>query len=53
MKKEGEWKTGIDMTKIKNFVDDVWYEDRVVDWRNESIKCLECNGCNKCKFYNV
>ena len=53
MEKEGDWKVGIDVTKIKDFVKDVWYEKRVIDWRNESIKCLECNGCNKCKFYNV
>lgn len=53
MEKEGEWEIGIDMTKINNFVKDVWYEKRVVDWRNESIKCLNCNGCNKCKFYEV
>ena len=53
MEKVGEWKEGIDMKKIKSFVDDVWYEKRVVDWRNESIKCLECHGCNKCKFFDV
>lgn len=53
MEKEGEWKEGIDMTKIKDFIDDVWYEKRVEDWRNESIKCIECHGCNKCKFYDV
>ena len=53
MEKEGEWKTGIDMTNIDNFVKDVWYDDRVVDWRNESIRCIECHGCNKCKFFEV
>lgn len=53
MEKEGEWKTGIDMNKIDNFINDVWYEKRVVNWRNESIKCINCHGCNKCKFYKV
>ena len=53
MEKEGEWKTGIDMTKVEDFVKEVWNEERVVKWRNESIKCLKCNGCNMCKFYNV
>jgi len=53
MEKEGDWKTGIDMTKVEDFIKEVWNEERVVKWRNASIKCLECNGCNMCKFYNV
>lgn len=53
MEKEGEWKTGIDMTKVEDFVKEVWNEERVVKWRNASIKCLECNGCNMCKFFEV
>ena len=53
MEKEGEWEKGIDMKNIDNFISDVWYEDRVVDWRNTSIQCINCNGCNKCKFYDV
>ena len=53
MEKEGEWKTGIDMTKVEDFITEVWNEERVVKWRNASIKCIECNGCNMCKFYNV
>lgn len=53
MEKEGEWKNGIDMTKIEDFIKEVWNEERVVKWRNASIKCLECNGCNMCKFYDV
>lgn len=53
MEHEGEWKTGIDMTKVDDFIKEVWNEERVVKWRNASIKCLECNGCNMCKFYNV
>lgn len=53
MEKEGDWKIGIDMTKIENFVKDVWNENRVEKWRKASIKCLECTGRNICKFYNV
>ena len=53
MEKEGEWKTGIDLTKIKDFTKEVWNEKRVVNWRNKSIKYLKCNGCNKCQFYEV
>ena len=53
MEKEGDWKAGIDLLKIDDFVVEVWYEPRVVKWRDESVKCIECHGCNMCKFYNV
>ena len=53
MEKEGDWKTGIDMTKINNFVVDVWNEKRVVEWRNKSIETINCYGCNQCPFYDV
>lgn len=53
MEKEGDWKDGIDLLKIDDFVKEVWYEPRVVHWRDESMKCIECHGCNMCKFYNV
>lgn len=53
MEKEGDWKEGIDLLKIDDFVKEVWYEPRVVKWRDESVKCIECHGCNMCKFYNV
>lgn len=52
MEKEGEWKEGIHLKDI-NSIKDVWYEKRVVDWRNESIKNIKCLGCNKCHFYDV
>lgn len=32
---------------------DIWYEKRVVDWRNESMKNINCLGCNKCHHYDV
>ena len=53
MEKEGEWQNGIDMTKINDFVKDVWNEERVVKWRNQSIEQLNCNGCNQCPFFDV
>lgn len=53
MEKEGKWKTGIDLIKIKDFVKDVWYEKRIIDWRNKSITFLKCNGCNECQFFEV
>ena len=46
MEREGEWKTGIALK-------DIWYEKRVVDWRKESMKNINCLGCNKCHHYDV
>lgn len=53
MEKEGEWKNGIDMTKVNDFVKDVWYCDKVKKDRDVSMKCINCNGCNSCSYYNV
>lgn len=53
MEKEGEWQNGIDMKSIKNFVNDVWNEDRVIKWRNKSIEQINCNGCNHCPYFDV
>jgi len=52
MEREGEWENGIALKDIHG-IKDVWYENRVIDWRNESIKNIKCLGCNKCHFYNV
>ena len=53
MEKEGDWKDGIDMTNIENFSKDVWYSDKVKKDREISLKCIECNGCNSCAYYDV
>lgn len=52
MEREGEWKNGIALKDIKN-IRDIWYEKRVVDWRNESMKNINCLGCNKCHHFDV
>lgn len=52
MEREGEWEHGISLNNLHN-INDIWYEKRVVDWRNESIKNINCLGCNKCHHYDV
>lgn len=49
----GEWKQGIDLTKVNDFVEDVWNDNKVVEWRNKSIQCLKCKGYNECQYFNV
>lgn len=50
---EGEWKDGIDLASMQDFTKDVWEHKRVLEWRNKSIECIKCNGCNSCPHYDV
>lgn len=43
---QDEWADGIDMTNIKDFVKDIWYNPRVLEWR----KTLLCNNRSCPKF---
>lgn len=53
MEKEGDWKDGIDMCKVENFLEEVWYAEPTKKYRASSLKCIECNGCNSCPYYDV
>lgn len=53
MEREGDWVKGIDMLEVKDFVKQVWFADKVLEWRDSAIKTINCNGCNKCPYYNV
>ena len=53
MEKEGSWKEGIDMLKVADFYKDVWMHPKVVEYRNAALKCIECNGCTSCPYYDV
>lgn len=53
MEREGNWEHGIDLTKVNDFVKEVWYADKVKADRDVSLKCIKCNGCNSCAYYNV
>lgn len=54
---EGEqgWEKGIDLTddKYKNFTTQVWNHPRVLEWRNNAIRCINCKGCNQCPHYEI
>jgi len=53
MENEGNWKTGIDMTKISNFYNDVWNSDKVLEERNFSINQIKNSGCTSCRYYDI
>lgn len=55
MEGEGNWVEGIDLkdAKYDNFTTKVWNHPKVLEWRNQAIKCIECKGCNECPYYEV
>lgn len=46
---EGEkgWEKGLNMLNITDFFKDVWYNPRVIEWRDRLIKSKK-NGCRQC-----
>jgi len=48
---ENDWSKGINMLEVKDFIKDVWFNPRVINWRNALIKSAldGCNSnCRKC-----
>lgn len=46
---EGDWKEGIDILKIENFIKDLWQNPKTLRFRDEVDKCNKClGGC--CHF---
>jgi len=48
----GDWQEGIDVLNCNNFTDDVWNNERVIEWRNNLINSME-NNCRKCLMYSL
>ena len=50
-----DWTAGIDITKIDNFMQDVWYSSLLKTWRKRLIDTAKNNTCNcrECPKYNV
>jgi len=44
----GEWKTGIDVVNCNNFLEDIWFNPRVTEWRAKLL-----NNNRSCPIYNV
>ena len=55
MEKESGWEKGIDLTddKYKNYTTQVWNHPRVLEWRQNALRCINCNGCNQCPHYEI
>ena len=52
---EDNWKEGIDLKndKYKNYTTQVWNHPRVLEWRQNALRCINCNGCNQCPHYEI
>lgn len=57
---EGEWKNGISFLDCENFVDDVWFHPRTIEWRNKLLQssqhCSFCPmrfECRSCPIYDI
>ena len=54
---EGEegWKDGIDLkdATYSNFTAQVWNHPRILEWRQNAIRCINCKGCNQCPHYEI
>lgn len=55
MEGEDNWKEGIDLKndKCRNFTTQVWNHPRVLEWRQNALRCINCNGCNQCPHYEI
>ena len=55
----GDWTTGIKMSEVNDFVKDVWYNPRIMAWREKlktsssSCSCEHSTGCRSCIVYDI
>lgn len=50
---EEDWKIGIDVINCNNFLEDVWYNNKLVKYREKSINSCYSTGCRKCLTFNI
>jgi hypothetical protein len=46
----GEWKSGIDGIYIKDFIGEVWFNEKLVSWREKLLSSSKKCNCNLKKF---
>lgn len=46
------WEKGINLLECNDFVKDVWFHPRTVEWRKKLIGTMK-NGCAECPIYNL
>jgi len=53
MENEENWETGIDVLEAGDFLDDVWFHDRVEALRKEQSEKVMCTGCANCPTFKL
>lgn len=48
------WEDGIDVVNCNDYLKDVWYNDRVVEFRNRlNNNCYNCHKARECPIYQI
>ncbi len=56
---EGKWETGIDVLGCNDFVKDIWYNYRVIQWRrallysSKECDCEFAKLCRSCPIFDI
>jgi hypothetical protein len=48
---EGDWKEGIDMLKVNDFLSEVWNNPKTLSFRDKVSECNKCLG--GCCHYKI
>jgi len=48
---EKGWEKGISVLECEDFVKDIWFSERLNNWREQSITSKDCNGCRQCLIF--
>lgn len=48
---EGEWKDGLSVIECDNFLEDIWYSDKMRKFHNSVSNCRTCN--KSCPIYKI
>ena len=49
-----KWEEGIDVTKASNFLEEIWYNDRVKEFRDNLLSnCNNCHKARECPIYEI
>jgi hypothetical protein len=48
------WEDGLDLTDVSvNFLKDVWFHPKTVEFREKLLCDRDCNNCRQCPVYNI
>jgi radical SAM protein with 4Fe4S-binding SPASM domain len=48
---EGLWESGISVLEASDFLSDVWYHPRTIEFREKLIETAHKYGCRRCLFF--